>query len=104
MIPHSAISAALSELPESVLQIDVIRPVIRVVGKSETSTVEILQGREQLAIRVLAQPARYVNPMIRIDSNKVRVERDVVQRRHADSVLHRRGPSILVGSDVRPYQ
>ena len=64
MIPHSAISAALSELPESVLQIGVIRPVVRVVGKSETSTVEILQGREQLAIRVLAQPARYVNPMI----------------------------------------
>ena len=28
----------------------------------------------------------------------------MVQRRHADSVLHRCGPSILVGPDVRPYQ
>ena len=56
LVSRRATSASLPELSEAELQVGSIRPVTRIVGNSDPSAVEFLEGREQLAIRVFAQP------------------------------------------------
>ena len=94
------LSEHLPKLLESALKELTIRPILSSLRKPEPCPIDALYVRQQFAVVLLSKRRCHVNAITGIDADQVRIERDVVQRGHADAVLNRGWPPLRIGHDM----